>query len=109
MLPSVAMRDILASNVFSAQIAAYLVKVIGLYPAGDAVRLKNGQVGIVVKKNATPTGVMVRVTIAANGMPHNEATLRDTDQKEFAVIEEVRREDAGTRPMIDLWGVVAAY
>ncbi len=109
MLPNVAIRDILAGKEFSPKLTAYLVKAIGLYPSGDAVRLKNSQTGIVVKKNATPTGVTVRVTIGINGMPHNEVTVRDTDQKEFAVKEEVLRENAGTHPMIDLWGHVAAH
>ncbi|MFM9913302.1 MAG: HD-GYP domain-containing protein [Methylophilaceae bacterium] len=109
MLPSDALRDILASKEFPTQLSAYLVKAVGLYPPGDAVRLKNGQIGIVVKKNATPTGVTVRITIAANGMPQHEVLLRDTDQKEFAIKEEVAREEAGTHPMIDLWGPVAAH
>jgi HD-GYP domain-containing protein (c-di-GMP phosphodiesterase class II) len=109
MLPSDALRDILASNEFPTQLSAYLVKVVGLYPPGDAVRLKNGQIGIVVKKNATPSGVTVRITIAVNGMPQHEVLLRDTDQKEFAVLEEVPHKEAGTHPMVNLWGPVAAH
>jgi HD-GYP domain-containing protein (c-di-GMP phosphodiesterase class II) len=109
MMPAAAMRDILAGKEFSPTLTAYLVKAVGLYPAGGAVRLKNGQVGIVVKKNAASTGATVRVTISANRMRHEEVTLRDTDRKEFAVQEEVPHEEAGTRPMIDFWGHFAAH
>jgi len=109
MLPSVAMRDILSGKEFAPKLTAYLAKAIGLHPAGTAVRLKNGQIGIVVKKNTSPAGLMVHVTIAANGMPQEHGTVRDTDIKEFAVREELPREEAGTHPMIDLWGVVAAH
>ncbi|MCE9633809.1 MAG: HD domain-containing protein [Methylophilales bacterium] len=109
LLPNVAIRDILAGKEFAPKLTAYLVKAIGLHPTGTAVRLKNGQIGIVTKKNATPAGLMVHVTIAANGMPQEHGTVRDTDIKEFAVREELPREEAGTHPMIDLWGVVAAH
>lgn len=109
MLPSAAMRDILAGKEFTSKLTAYLVKAIGLHPAGTAVRLKNGQIGIVTKKKATATGLMVDVTIAANGMPQEHGTVRDTDIKEFAVQEELACKEAGTHPMIDLWGVVAAH
>jgi HD-GYP domain-containing protein (c-di-GMP phosphodiesterase class II) len=110
-LPNAAMREILVNygNEIPLVLAAHFIKVIGQYPPGTAVRLKNGETGVVLKKSAPPNGATVRVTISRSGMPVNEAVVRDTETTEFAIKEEVPREEAGASLLMSrLWGPVAA-
>ncbi len=110
-LPNAALRDILINygKETAPILAAHFIKVIGQYPPGTTVRLKNGETGVVLKKSAPPNGAVVRITISKSGMPVNEAVVRDSENPEFAIKEEVPREDAGASLLMSrFWGTVAA-
>ncbi len=110
-LPNAALRDILINygKETAPILAAHFIKVIGQYPPGTTVRLKNGEIGVVLKKSAPPNGAVIRVTISKSGMPTHEVLVRDTENQEYAIKEEVHKEEAGGHLVMSrFWGAVAA-
>lgn len=110
-LPNAALRDILINygKETAPILAAHFIKVIGQYPPGTTVRLKNGEIGVVLKKSAPPNGAVIRVTILKSGMPTHEVLVRDTENQEYTIKEEVQKEAAGGHLVMSrFWGAVAA-
>ncbi len=110
-LPNAALRDILVQHAaeISLPLAAHFVKIIGRYPPGATVRLKNQEIGVVIKNGNKPTTPLVRVTIGKAGLPVEDALLRDTENPMYAIKEEVPRNLAGASlVMSKFWGDVAA-
>lgn len=111
-LPNAALRDILVQHAseISLPLAAHFVKIIGRYPPGATVKLKNQEIGVVIKNGAKPTTPVVRVTISKSGLPVDDALLRDTENPMYAILEEVPRNMAGANlVMSKFWGEVAAF
>lgn len=109
-LPNAAMKEILLdqNQQPSALVAAHFIKVVGLHPPGTAVRLKNGEIGIVLKKGVAPNAAVVQISIAKSGMPMTEMLIRDTENPDFVIKEEVQKEEAGNQlGMSRFWGEVA--
>ncbi len=66
-------------------LAAALIKAVGLYPPGDFVRLRNGDVAVVTHR-AAPGGAARAVAIVdARGRPPGQAPQRDTAVADFAI------------------------
>ncbi len=110
-LPSLALREVLLNHGEQPPtlMAAHFIKIVGLHPPGTTVRLKTGEIGVVIKKGASPNGAMVHVTISASGMPMHQTVVRDSENPEYAIKEEVHKEDAGGHlAMSRFWGAVAA-
>jgi HD-GYP domain-containing protein (c-di-GMP phosphodiesterase class II) len=110
-LPNAALRDILVQHAseISLPLAAHFVKIIGRYPPGATVRLKNQEIGVVIKNGTKPTTPVVRVTIGKTGLPVEDTLLRDTENPMYAIKEEVPRNMAGASlVMSKFWGDVAA-
>ena len=66
-------------------IAAAVIKEFGIYPPGDFVQLKSGELAVVVRRGAavnTPTAAAIT---DRKGMPIVGTTMRDTARPEFAV------------------------
>jgi HD-GYP domain-containing protein (c-di-GMP phosphodiesterase class II) len=111
-LPNAALRDILVKHAseISLPLAAHFVKIIGRYPPGATVKLKNHEIGVVIKNGAKPTTPVVRVTIGKSGLPVEDTLLRDTENPMYAITEEVPRNMAGASlVMSKFWGDVAAF
>lgn len=110
-MPNAALREVLLHHGEQPPtlMAAQFIKLLGLHPPGATVRLKNGEIGIVLKKGAAPNGAIVQITIAKTGMPANETLIRDTENPDYAIAEETQKEEAGTNlAMSRFWGELAA-
>ena len=66
-------------------IAAGLIKAVGVYPPGDLVRLKNGEVAIVVQRAAEGRAAVAAALRSAQGKSIAGAPRRDTGAAETAI------------------------
>lgn len=83
LLPQVAARQLFQDE-GGGPIAGALIKAVGLYPPGDVVRLKNGEVAIVARRGAGPAPAVVSI-LDAKGRPLAGAPRRDTAVPEFGI------------------------
>jgi hypothetical protein len=111
-LPNIALRDVFLSKnkEIDPDLAPYFIQNIGLYPPGSFVRLKNYEVGVVVKRGDKPNNPIVMSVLNPTGMPQSGKLLRNTGKAEFAVQEAVHKEIAGANlGMQRFWGALAAF
>ncbi|MFM9913303.1 MAG: HD-GYP domain-containing protein [Methylophilaceae bacterium] len=111
-LPSKALRDLLLNNGkdTAPQLAAYFIKVIGLYPPGVLVMLASGETGIVTTKDPVKGHPMVRVTFSKSGSLVDSAILRETSKPMYTIKEEIPKQVAGAQfAMSKIWGDTAAF
>jgi len=66
-------------------LAVGLVKALGLYPPGELVTLRSGEIAVVTHRSAAPTKPRVAAITNSAGQPITATTVRDTAQPEFAV------------------------
>lgn len=66
-------------------LAGGLIKALGLYPPGDLVVLKSGEVGVVARRGASATTPSVATLTNTHGQPVVGTTLRDSAAPEFAI------------------------
>lgn len=66
--------------------ATALIKEFGIYPPGDFVRLKSGELAVVVRRGATAMLPEVAAITDRNGTPIIEAPRRDTSRPEYAIV-----------------------
>lgn len=84
-LPSqTAARQLLQEDAAS-PLAAALIRAVGIYPPGDVVRLKNGEVAVMVTRATAGRGAQAAVLQAASGKAQPGTTRRDTSQADTAV------------------------
>ena len=67
-------------------ISTAIVKEFGLYPPGDFVKLKSGELGIVVERTANAKAPIVAAITDAAGKAVVRTVRRDTLQPEFAIV-----------------------
>ena len=65
--------------------AAALIKEFGIYPPGDFVLLKSGEMAVVVRRGPTATTPEVAAITDRKGMPVTSSVRRDTAKPEFAI------------------------
>lgn len=68
-----------------APLAAALIKAVGVYPPGDLVTLKNGEIAVVVMRTAVGNAPQVAVLAGRDGKPVQGAPRRDTTQGDTAI------------------------
>ena len=92
-----ALRQMLMSHGkgLDTELAARLVREVGLYPPGSAVELNNGEVGVVVKRTLDARHPVVRVVISSQGRPLPECPKRLTSKAPFGVKGAVSRARLG--------------
>jgi hypothetical protein len=66
-------------------IAMALIQAVGIYPPGDFVTLKNGEVAVVARRASAAAAAEVAVLLSATGKAIGGAPRRDTAQAEFAI------------------------
>jgi len=66
-------------------LASTLIKALGLYPPGDLVLLKSGEIGVVARRGASATTPLVACLTNAQGLPVAGTLMRDTAKPEFAI------------------------
>jgi HD-GYP domain-containing protein (c-di-GMP phosphodiesterase class II) len=65
--------------------AAGLIRALGLYPPGDLVQLKNGELAVVTRRGPTATTPMAAAISDSRGKLTVATPVRDTRQPEFAI------------------------
>jgi HD-GYP domain-containing protein (c-di-GMP phosphodiesterase class II) len=65
--------------------AAALIKEFGIYPPGDFVLLKSGEMAVVVRRGPTATTPEVAAITDRKGMPVTSSVRRDTAKPEFGI------------------------
>lgn len=66
-------------------LASGLIKALGLYPPGDLVQLKNGEIAVVTHRGASATTPKVAAITNAQGQPVAATVARDTADPAFAI------------------------
>lgn len=82
--PQVAARQLFQEEQ-GGPIAAGLIRAVGVYPPGDFVCLKNGDVGIVVHRAQAGRAAQVVSLFGSNGKPVPGSPRRDTALPDFAI------------------------
>ena len=78
-----------------------IIKAIGLYPPGCLVRLKSGEVGVVLRQSKKSTEPVVATVINAAGNAVAEPALRNTALPQHAVVGGVAAHEAKVRLNLD--------
>ncbi len=72
---------------------AALIKAVGIYTPGSFVRLATQEIAVVVRRGRNTTTPRVAVIINRAGMPTVEPLVRDTVQREYAIVASVAHRD----------------
>ncbi|MCE5181600.1 MAG: metal-dependent phosphohydrolase [Betaproteobacteria bacterium] len=110
-LPSTALREIFLEKGkgIDPTLAAYFIKVLGLYPPGTLVRLNNGEIGVVSKKGDGPLTPIVHALVGPHGVALSIPVRRDTAGEPFAIKEALHVDQADIRfSMHQVWGEEAS-
>jgi HD-GYP domain-containing protein (c-di-GMP phosphodiesterase class II) len=67
-------------------LAVGLVKALGLYPPGELVELRSGEIAVVTHRGGSATTPRVASITNDQGRPVTDTLMRDTAQPEFAII-----------------------
>ncbi len=103
-------RDALAADVAGRQMfmqdpghpmTAALVKEFGVYPPGCHVRLKSGELAIVVQRGPTVTTPIVACLTTPRGTPLSQPMRRDTSRAEYAVAAVVGQRSVNVEATVD--------
>jgi HD-GYP domain-containing protein (c-di-GMP phosphodiesterase class II) len=88
-LPNLALRDIFIENGSRADpaLAAYFIKVLGLYQPGTFVRLKNSEIAIVSQRGSGPTACTAYTLVNTSGEGTTTPLKRDTSVEPFTIVE----------------------
>lgn len=84
LLPQLAARQLFQQE-SGGPVAAALIKAVGVYPPGDFVKLKNGEIGIVIQRPTASRGAVVVALQSAVGKSVPGSPKRDTAQPDFAI------------------------
>lgn len=66
-------------------LATGMIKALGLYPPGDLVQLKNGEIAVVTRRGPSATTPVVASITNVDGKPVAGTVVRDTSKPEFAI------------------------
>lgn len=66
-------------------LASAMIKALGLYPPGDLVVLKSGEIGVVARRGPSATTPIVATLTNTHGQPIAGTSMRDTAAPEFAI------------------------
>jgi hypothetical protein len=111
LLPSQALRALLTSGreFIRAELASYLIRVLGIYPPGSAVRLHNGEIAIVTRRHRSGAPPVAQSVIGPRGAPYSAPVRRETEHQCFGIREPVRLDpEEAPFAMEVLWGSLAA-
>lgn len=65
--------------------SAAIIKEFGIYPPGEFVQLKSGELAVVVRRSADARTPLAASVTDRHGMPHVHTVMRDTAKPEFAI------------------------
>ena len=70
-------------------LSASLIKVFGIYPPGDVVKLASGEIAVVMRRSASAKCPIVAAITDFNGKPTVKTIQRDTSQAAYAIVGSV--------------------
>ncbi len=109
-LPSIALRDIFIENGAhtDATLAAYFIKVLGLYPPGTLVQLKNNEVAVISQRGTKNSPCIASSLVKPNGELYVNPVKRDTTVEPYTIVEAIFPAKASVRvnPQ-QIWGALA--
>jgi HD-GYP domain-containing protein (c-di-GMP phosphodiesterase class II) len=85
LLPQMAARQLFQEEAGS-PLAAALIKAVGVYPPGDFVRLRNGDLAVVTHRATTGAAVQAVAVLDARGKPVTQSPQRDTGVADHAIV-----------------------
>lgn len=109
-LPNVALRDIFIENgaKVDAMLGAYFINVLGLYPPGTFVKLKNKEIAIVSHRGTGPTSVYAHSLVNGNGEVRAAPIKRDTGSDPYTIVEGMLPSQASVHVSMQMiWGTSA--
>lgn len=65
--------------------SAAIIKEFGIYPPGEFVQLRSGELAVVVRRSADARTPLAASITDRNGMPNVNTVVRDTAKPEFAI------------------------
>jgi hypothetical protein len=71
----------------NAIIAAYLFRIVSIYPPGTIVRLRNGEVAIVVEPSESPDAPIAFAVLGTSGAALGVPAMRDTARDDLKIID----------------------
>jgi hypothetical protein len=96
--PAIAARDVcMSADGQPDQVGATLLRVLGLYPPGSFVLLKNGEIGVVVKRGGKAHTPIVALLRRADGGLYAPPVRRDTATSTASVLRGVRLAEVKVR------------
>ncbi|MGE5469143.1 MAG: HD-GYP domain-containing protein [Ignavibacteria bacterium] len=92
----------------NAIIAAFLIRIVSIYPPGTIVRLRNGEVAVVVEASESPDAPVAYAVLGTSGAALGVPAKRDTGRDDLKIID-VLTVDKVDFPiqMSRLWGSAA--
>jgi HD-GYP domain-containing protein (c-di-GMP phosphodiesterase class II) len=105
--PQLAARQLYQQQPGSPWTAA-LIKTLGVYPPGELVQLKSGEIGVVTRRPAAGHGLMVATLTDRHGKPSVATTHRDTADAAYGVAAAVPRETIARVLPERVYGLIAA-
>lgn len=82
--PQVAARQLFQES-GGAPASAAIIKEFGIYPPGEFVQLKSGEMAVVVRRGANASTPLAAGITDRHGMPSVNTVMRDTAKPEFAI------------------------
>ena len=67
-------------------VSAAIIKEFGIYPPGELVQLKSGEMAVVVRRSANARTPQAASITDRHGMPMVNTVVRDTARPEFAIV-----------------------
>lgn len=86
-----------------AQLHLTFIKELGVYPPGTYVKLANGEIALVIKRQPFSVAPLVKAVIDAKGNPYSEVLARDCTLKDFHIAENHHLETSLNYSFPDLW------
>jgi response regulator RpfG family c-di-GMP phosphodiesterase len=109
-LPSVALRDIFLDNKAHADptLAAYFIKVLGLYPPGTFVQLKNSEIAVISQRATDSSPCIASALVKPNGELYVNPVKRDTSVDPYTIMEAKFPDKASVQANLQqIWGSLA--
>lgn len=71
----------------NATVAAHLIRIVSIYPPGTIVRLRNGEIAVVVEPSGDPDGPTAYAVLGASGAAMAVPTLRRTSRDDYKITD----------------------
>jgi HD-GYP domain-containing protein (c-di-GMP phosphodiesterase class II) len=110
LLSTAAMRHIILKRgvELDDELAIQVVKELGVYPPGAFVKLRSGELAIVVRRGTNPKAPTVKAMLGSRGAPLLRPIPRNTTAHEYEILDVFERDAIVAVDLHQLWDVEAA-